>query len=139
MTRTTAGTTWPLRLAVALTAAAFGLAGCGDEGDNSTDPNAYAAGAPTKAAFCAAISKIEAPFLAAGENASGEQKVKAAQKVTDLLNDTSKAAPTDIQDAANARLEAIRTAADGDPSELSDEKILDATRRIKDYCASVRK
>ena len=125
-----------MRLAALTLAAALGLAGCGDEGDNSTDPDAYAVGAPTKAAFCASIAKVEAPFLEAGENASRDQKVEAAQKVTDLLNDTSKAAPTDIQDAANARLEAIRAAADGDPSKLVDDTTLDAARKIKDYCAA---
>lgn len=126
---------WVRLVALGLTAAAVGLAGCGDEGDNATDPDAYATGAPTKAVFCAAIAKIEAPFLDAGNDA-GDGTVEAAKKVVDLLNDTSKAAPTDIQDAANTRLTAIRAAAEGDASKLREREAVDAARRIKDYCSA---
>ena len=137
MTAMTAITTRPVRLvALAVTAAALGLGACGDEGDDSADRAAYPVGAPTKAGFCAAMAKVDAPFLEAGQSASRDDNVEAAKKVTDLLNDTSKAAPSDIQDAANTRLEAIRAAADGDPSELLDEKTVDATREIKEYCAA---
>lgn len=120
---------WVRLVALGLTAAAVGLAGCGDEGDNATDPDAYATGAPTKAVFCAAIAKVEAPLLDAGEGS-----VEAAKEVVDLLNDTSKAAPTDIQDAANIRLTAIRAAAEGDASKLGEREAVEAARRIKDYC-----
>jgi protein subunit release factor A len=81
------------------------------------------------------MAKIEAPFVEAGQSAGREQAVEAAKKVTDLLNDTSKAAPTDIQDAANTRLEAIRAAAGGDATKLFESSTLDADRKIKDYCA----
>ena len=134
MTRTT--TRAPRLLALGLAAAAILLAGCGDEGDNATDPQAYATATPTKAIFCAAMARVDAPFLEAGQYASREQKVEAAKKVTEFLNDTSKAAPTDIQDAANAKLEAIRSAADGDTSKLLDNSTLDATEKIKNYCAA---
>lgn len=123
-------------LASVLAAAAFGVGACGDEGDNETDPGAYASAGPTKAVFCAAMAKVDAPFDEAGQYASREQKTEAAKKVVDLLNDTSKAAPTDIQDAANAKLTAIRAAADGDTAKLIDNETLDATEKIKNYCAA---
>ena len=119
-------------LAGLLIVAAGGMVACKDDDDG--DRGAYAAAAPTKKAFCAAMAKLDAPFVEAGQYASREQKIEAAKKVVGLLNDTAKAAPPEIQAAANTKLEAIRTTADGEPSKLIDSATLDATQKIKDYC-----
>lgn len=119
-------------MALGLALFALGCGGCGR--DNKNEPDAYAAAGPTKAAFCAAMAKVDAPFAEAGQYASRDQKVDAAKKVVDILNDTAKAAPPDIRDAANTKLEAIRSAAGGEPSRLIDSKTLDATQKIRDYC-----
>jgi hypothetical protein len=118
-------------LAGLLIVAAGGLVACKEDKE---DRGAYATAAPTKEAFCAAMAKVDAPFVEAGQYASREQKVEAAKKVVDLLNDTAKAAPPAIQAAANTKLEAIRTTADGEPSKLIDSATLDANQKIKDYC-----
>jgi hypothetical protein len=120
-------------LAVLLVVLAGGLAACKDE-DDKNQPGTYAAPTPTKEAFCAAMAKVDAPFAEAGQYASREQKVEAAKKVVDLLNDTAKTAPADIQEAANTKLAAIRTPAEGEPSKLLDSATLDATAKIKNYC-----
>ena len=80
------------------------------------------------------MAKVDAPFVEAGQYASREQKVEAAKKVVDLLNETAQTAPSDIQDAANTTLAAIRTTAEGEPSKLIDSATLDATAKIKAYC-----
>jgi hypothetical protein len=110
----------------------LGSAGCGS--DTKKEPDAYATAGPTRAAFCAAMAKVDAPFVEAGQYASREQKVDAAKKVVDILNDTAKAAPPEIADAANTKLAAIRSAAGGEPSSLIDSKALDATQKVKEYC-----
>lgn len=120
-------------LAVLLVVLAGGLAACKDE-DDKNQPGTYAAPTPTKEAFCAAMAKVDAPFVEAGQYASREQKIEAAKKVVDLLNDTAKTAPADIQEAANIKLAAIRTTAEGEPSKLIDSATLDATAKIKAYC-----
>jgi hypothetical protein len=120
-------------LAVLLVVLAGGLAACKDE-DDKNQPGTYAAPTPTKEAFCAAMAKVDAPFVEAGQYASREQKVEAAKKVVDLLNDTAKTAPADIEEAANTKLAAIRTTAEGEPSKLIDSATLDATAKIKNYC-----
>jgi hypothetical protein len=111
-------------------AIAVGLAGCGDDKGKS-EPFAAA---PTKAAFCAAMAKVDAPFTEAGQYASREQKVEAAKKVVALLDMAAKVAPPDIAAAAKTKLDAIRTTADGEPSKLIDSATLDATQKLKDYC-----
>lgn len=120
-------------LALLLIVLAGGLAACTDE-DDENQPGTYAAPTPTREAFCAAMAKVDAPFVEAGQYASREQKVEAAKKVVDLLNDTARTAPADILDAANTKLAAIRTTAEGEPSKLLDSATLDATAKIKDYC-----
>jgi len=116
--------------------AILGVAGCGGSGSDKKDPDAYAAAGPTKTNFCAAMARVDAPFTEAGQYASREQKVDAAKKVVDILNDTAKAAPPDIQEAANTKLEAIRSAAGGEPGHLIDSKTLDAVQKVKEYCAA---
>jgi hypothetical protein len=118
-------------VALGLTVVCAGLAGCDRDED---DRGAYTTAAPTKEEFCAAMAKVDAPFTEAGQYATREQKVEAAKKVTDLLNDAAKAAPPDIADAANTKLAAIRTTAEGEPSKLLDSATLDATAKIKAYC-----
>src|SRR5688500_1662720 len=120
-------------LAILLLVLAGALGACKDE-DDENQPGTYAAPTPTKEAFCAAMAKVDAPFAEAGQYASREQKVDAAKKVVDLLNDTAKTAPADIADAANTKLAAIRTTAEGEPSKLIDSATLDATAKIKAYC-----
>jgi hypothetical protein len=120
-------------LAILLLVLAGALGACKDE-DDENQPGTYAAPTPTKEAFCAAMAKVDAPFTEAGQYASREQKVDAAKKVVDLLNDTAKTAPADIADAANTKLAAIRTTAEGEPSKLIDSATLDATAKIKAYC-----
>ena len=120
-------------LAVLLVVLAGGLTACKDE-DDKNQPGTYAAPTPTKEAFCAAMAKVDAPFVEAGQYASREQKVEAAKKVVDLLNDTAKTAPADIQEAANTKLAAIRSTAEGEPSKLIDSATLDATEKLKNYC-----
>ena len=120
-------------LAVLLIVLGAGLGACKDE-DDKNQPGTYAAPTPTKAAFCAAMAKVDAPFAEAGQYASREQKVEAAKKVVDFLNDAAKTAPADILDAANTKLAAIRTTAEGEPSKLIDSATLDATAKIKAYC-----
>lgn len=120
-------------LALLLVVLAMGPSACKDE-DDEQQPGTYAAPTPTREAFCAAMAKVDAPFVEAGQYASREQKVEAAKKVVDLLNDTAKTAPADIQDAANTKLAAIRTTAEGEPSKLIDSATLDATAKIKAYC-----
>jgi len=120
-------------LAILLLALAGALGACKDE-DDENQPGTYAAPTPTKEAFCAAMAKVDAPFAEAGQYASREQKVDAAKKVVDLLNDTAQTAPADIADAANTKLAAIRTTAEGEPSKLIDSATLDATAKIKAYC-----
>ena len=120
-------------LAVLLVVLSGGLAACKDE-DDKNQPGTYAAPTPTKEAFCSAMAKVDAPFVEAGQYASREQKVEAAKKVVDLLNDTAKTAPADIQEAANIKLAAIRTTAEGEPSKLIDSATLDATAKVKNYC-----
>lgn len=120
-------------LAGLLIVSAGALVGCKDD---DGDRGAYATAAPTRETFCAAMAKVDAPFVEAGQYASREQKVEAAKKVTDLLNDTAKAAPPDIQAAANTKIAAIRATAEGEPSKLIDSATLDATQKIKDYCPS---
>jgi hypothetical protein len=120
-------------LALLLVLMAGTLIACKDE-DDEQQPGTYAAPTPTREAFCAAMAKVDAPFTEAGQYASREQKVEAAKKVVDLLNDTAKTAPADIADAANTKLAAIRTTAEGEPSKLLDSATLDATAKIKAYC-----
>jgi hypothetical protein len=131
-------------VALALAIAAAGFAGCGDDsggddeaqktGKTESPSDAYATAGPTKEGFCSAMALVDAPFVEAGQYASREQKIEAAQKVVDLLDDTAKAAPPDIADAAKVKLDAIRTAADGNPSTLIDSATLEATEKIKAYC-----
>ena len=120
--------------AVALGLAIVMATGLGACRDGREKPEAYVTAAPTKEAFCTAMAGVEAPFAEAGQYASREQKVEAAKTVVDQLNDTAKAAPPDIADAAKTKLEAIRSAADGEPSHLIDSPTLDAAQKIKDYC-----
>ncbi len=110
-------------------AIAAGLTGCGDDKKSES-----LASAPTKAAFCAAMAKVEAPFAEAGQYASREQKIEAAKKVSALLDAAAKIAPSDIAEAAKIRLDAIRTTAEGEPSKLIDSATLDATEKLKAYC-----
>lgn len=117
--------------AAALTVAILGAGACRDKTD---DRGAYATAAPTRETFCTALAKVNAPFNEAGQYASREQKVEAAKKVVELLNDTAKAAPDEIADAANVKLEAIRATAEGDPSKLIDSATLDATTKLEAYC-----
>ncbi|MEW6476841.1 MAG: hypothetical protein AB1679_31680 [Actinomycetota bacterium] len=128
---------------MALTVAALGLSACGDDGGSNGEapagasPSTGPVGERTigpKDLFCNVIAQIDAPFTEAGQYASREQKVEAAKKVADLLDGAAKVAPPDIAAAAKAKLDAIRTAAGGEPSALIDSEALDATQKIKDYC-----
>ena len=118
-------------LVLGLAAAAVSLTACSeDKGKSEASTSIY----PSKEAFCAGMVAADAPFTEAGQYASREQKVEAATKVVGLLDGIAKAAPPDIADAAKTKLEAIRTAAAGEPSKLIDSATLDATQKIKEYC-----
>jgi hypothetical protein len=115
-----------------LAAVAAALAGCSEAKEKAQD----LAATPTKAAFCAAMARIDAPFTEAGQYASREQKVEAAKQVQALLDATAKLAPPDIAAAARTKLEAIRTTAEGESSKLIDSGTLEATQQLKDYCGA---
>lgn len=133
---------------MALMAAAVGLGACDDDGGTKREDSS--GGSPTtgrsstgqigertitaKELFCEVMAQIDTPFTEAGQYASREQKIEAAKKIIDLLGGATRLAPSDIADAARTKLEAIRTAAGGEPSALIDSKTLDAAQKLNDYC-----
>jgi hypothetical protein len=114
-------------------ALAAGFAGCGDDKESASRSETVTSAVP-KAAFCAALAKIEAPLAEAGQYATREQKIEAAKTVASRLDVAAKIAPSDIADAAKTRLDSIRATAEGEPSKLIDSPTLEATEKLKTYC-----
>ena len=136
-----------LALAVAVALGGMGLA-CGgddDDGDDAAAAETAAgdetaetaeAGSGSTEALCAVEAEIDAPFDAAGQYASREQKQAAAQAVVDggFLDEASAAAPADLVAAVATRVAAIRSAAGGMTEALISTEAIDAAQAIDDAC-----